>query len=171
MENSEVCLIDQSFSFKTIKLVDENGVFYSSISTNDAKFKANKAGLNLVCFKLPQEENDLPLCKIIDYHKWKYNDDKFKKHQSKMSKQDVKEIRFSSSISANDIKHKVRQLKNITEDGGIGIICMEVNFKYDKQKSLAYEKINEILGYCNEFSKITSRKENDGRILINITKK
>ena len=172
MENNEIFIVDDNFLFKSIKLVDERGAFYPSISVNDAKLKSERSNLNLVCFSLPQEDSkELPLCKIIDYYKWKYNNDKFKKQQLKMSKQETKEIRFSSNITINDIKHKVKQLKNTTDHGGIGIVAMEVNLKSDKQKTLAYNKLDEILSYCNEFSKISTRKENDGKITVSIVKK
>ena len=77
----------------------------------DAVEKSKIQGLDVVCFK-DQTEKELAFCKMIDYGKWKYSEDKKKKKQNKEHKKTTKEIRISLGISDHDLEHKVKQAKD-----------------------------------------------------------
>jgi len=94
--------------------MDSSGVYHDSIRTRAAIEMAQESNLDLVCFNTATER-DLPFCKILNFGKWKYNQDK-KKKQNKDSKK-TKEIRISVDISDNDLGHKIKQAKEFLAGG------------------------------------------------------
>jgi len=85
------------------------------ISTDEAKAKANELGLDIV---LISPDAKPPVAKIMDYGKFKYQEEKKKKEQRKNQvKIEVKEIKLSVKIADNDISYKVKHSREFLEAG------------------------------------------------------
>jgi len=102
-------------NFKEIRLVDNKGEYHQKVSMTEARNIASFSNLDLVCFNQPNAKS-LALCKIIDFGKWKYSEEKKKKKLNKENKRETKEMRFSPAIGENDIRHKVRQVNGFLEE-------------------------------------------------------
>ncbi len=74
--------------------------------------EARKRGLDLVEVG-PQA--DPVVCRILDYGKYKYQQEKREKRKQKVQK--LKEMRFTSQIEAHDFETKVRRIREFLEDG------------------------------------------------------
>ena len=93
----------------------DGGESLGIISTNDAMDKANEMGLDLV---LIAPNAKPPVAKIMDYGKFKYQEEKKKKEQRKNQvKIEVKEIKLSVKIADNDISYKVKHAREFLEAG------------------------------------------------------
>lgn len=170
METKEPFVIESNPTFVFTRLIDETGQFHQNINVTAALSRAKIAGLDLVCFNEPQDDL-IALCKIINYGKWKYQTEKAKKKNEKKSNHCTKIIRFSPVISSHDIEHKLRQAKDILDEGDTVVIDMVVNTKNNRQMFNANEKIKEIMTHCEEFSREISRTSSDSQISIKIVKK
>lgn len=85
------------------------------ISTDEAMEKANEMGLDLV---LIAPNAKPPVAKIMDYGKFKYQEEKKLKEQRKnQTKIDIKEIKLSVKIADNDIAYKVKHAREFLEHG------------------------------------------------------
>ncbi len=85
------------------------------ISTDEAMNKANEMGLDLV---LIAPNAKPPVAKIMDYGKFKYQEEKKLKEQRKNQvKIVVKEIKLSVKIAENDIAYKVKHAREFLEKG------------------------------------------------------
>lgn len=85
------------------------------ISTDEAMEKANALGLDLV---LIAPDANPPVAKIMDYGKYRYQEEKKLKEQKKNQvKIDVKEIKLSVKIAENDINYKVKHAKEFLSEG------------------------------------------------------
>jgi len=85
------------------------------ISTDEAMSKANELGLDLVLIAPTAKP---PVAKIMDYGKYKYQEEKKIKEQRKNQvKIDVKEIKLSVKIAENDIAYKVKHAREFLEKG------------------------------------------------------
>ena len=81
---------------------------------------AKAEGLDLV---LVAPTAQPPVARIVDYGKWKYDQDKQKKDQKKKT-QEVKGIKISPRIAEHDIQVAVRKAKEFLEDGDkVRIVC------------------------------------------------
>lgn len=85
------------------------------ISTDEAMQKANELGLDLV---LIAPDAKPPVAKIMDYGKYRYQEEKKQKEQRKNQvKIDVKEIKLSVKIAENDINYKVKHAREFLSEG------------------------------------------------------
>ncbi|MDT8339179.1 MAG: translation initiation factor IF-3 [Sulfurimonas sp.] len=85
------------------------------ISIDEAMQKANELGLDLV---LIAPDAKPPVAKIMDYGKFRYQEEKKQKEQRKNQvKIDVKEIKLSVKIAENDIAYKVKHAREFLEEG------------------------------------------------------
>ena len=86
---------------------------YGIISSFQAQEIADNMGLDLV---LIAPNAQPPVCKIMDYGKFKYQQEKKKKEEKKRQKKiDVKEVKFSVKIADNDINYKVKHAREFLE--------------------------------------------------------
>ncbi len=85
------------------------------VSTDVAMDKANEMGLDLV---LIAPNANPPVAKIMDYGKFKYQEEKKKKEQRKnQTKIELKEIKLSVKIADNDISYKVKHAREFLAAG------------------------------------------------------
>ena len=85
------------------------------ISTDDAMNKANELGLDLVLIAPTAKP---PVAKIMDYGKYRYQEEKKLKEQRKNQvKIVVKEIKLSVKIAENDVTYKVKHAREFLEKG------------------------------------------------------
>lgn len=85
------------------------------ISTDEAMEKANELGLDLV---LIAPDAKPPVAKIMDYGKYKYQEErKLKEQRKNQVKIDVKEIKLSVKIAENDISYKVKHAREFLSEG------------------------------------------------------
>jgi len=93
----------------------DGGESLGIISTDEAMEKANALGLDLV---LIAPDAKPPVAKIMDYGKFKYQEEKKLKEQRKnQTKIDVKEIKLSVKIAENDIAYKVKHAREFLSEG------------------------------------------------------
>jgi translation initiation factor IF-3 len=155
-------------NFSETRLIDSNEQYYSLISMKKAKDMARMANLDLVCFNAP-EGGTMALCKIIDYGKWKYSQEKKKKkeHQAKL---ELKELRFTPVISDNDLCHKVKQIIGFLQDGHEVMVVMRFKGIHHRLVSDGEMVINKIVDMSKDVGKIVTRKKTNDNITIRLAK-
>ncbi|MCH4040482.1 MAG: translation initiation factor IF-3 [Eubacteriales bacterium] len=100
---------------REVRLIGENGEQLGIMSAREAQAKADAAGLDLV--KIAPKAQP-PVCKIIDYSKYKYEQSrKEKEARRKQRSVEIKEIRMSPNIDTNDLNTKVGAARKFLEKG------------------------------------------------------
>lgn len=108
-------LLNDEIRFSEVRCIDDDGEVYGIISSREAKDLAQERGLDLVCVS-PNAKP--PVCKIMDYGKYRYQLEKKQKEAKKKQKQiDIKEIKLSAQIAQNDINYKVKHAKEFIANG------------------------------------------------------
>ncbi|QOY54522.1 translation initiation factor IF-3 [Candidatus Sulfurimonas marisnigri] len=93
----------------------DGGESLGIISLDEAMEKANELGLDLV---LIAPDAKPPVAKIMDYGKYRYQEErKLKEQRKNQVKIDVKEIKLSVKIAENDISYKVKHAREFLEQG------------------------------------------------------
>ena len=168
--NSEPFIV-KYVDFHATRLIDSNNNFYQEINIGKAKQMAKDAGLDLVCFKSPSkgDSSELAFCKIIDYGKWRYSEEKRKK-KSQTHKKQTKEIRFSPSISDHDIEHKLKQVEEFLTKGDDVIFSMRLKGRQRFYFDEAEEKMNGIIKMCENYGKELNRRKTKNMINVRMGK-
>ena len=108
-------MINEQIRDKEVRLVGADGEQLGIMSARDAYFKAQEAGLDLV--KIAPKAQP-PVCKIIDYGKFKYEQTRKEKEAKKKQKTiEVKEVRMSPNIDQNDLNTKVNAARKFLQKG------------------------------------------------------
>ena len=154
--------------FQRTRLIDNNNQFHKDIGIGDAKAIAQETELDLVCFNEPTE-SELAFCKIIDFCKWKYVEEKKKKKQQKVSRHATKEVRFSPLIGDHDIEHKLKQAREFIENGDEVVFSMRLKGRQRSYFKEAEERLNDIVAMC-ENAKVLSTRKNPSMINIRLGK-
>lgn len=113
-KNKEV-MLNHEIRANEVRCLGDDGTQYGIISRNEALAKAEEVGLDLV---LIAPDAKPPVCKIMDYGKFKYQEEKKKKEAKKKQKViEVKEIKLSVKIADNDISYKIKHAREFLEAG------------------------------------------------------
>jgi translation initiation factor IF-3 len=108
-------MINEQIRDKEVRLIGEDGEQLGIMSAKDAMKLAKEANLDLV--KIAPTAKP-PVCKIIDYGKYRYELARKEKEAKKKQKvTDVKEIRLSPNIDDNDLNTKANQARKFLTHG------------------------------------------------------
>ena len=108
-------IMNEDITAKELRCTSDSGENYGIIPTAQALALADEAGLDLV---LIAADATPPVAKIMDYSKFKYQQEKKKKEAKKNQKiVVVKEIKLSVKIADNDINYKVKHAIEFLEEG------------------------------------------------------
>ena len=108
-------MINEQIRDKEIRLIGADGEQLGIVSTKEALKIAEEAGLDLV--KIAPTAKP-PVCKVIDYGKYRYELARKEKEAKKKQKTvELKEIRLSPNIDTNDLNTKINAAKKFVEKG------------------------------------------------------
>ncbi len=124
-------LVNENIKFAEVQVIDENGEKLGKMSTRDARQMAEEKGVDLV---LVSPNAEIPVCKILDYSKYKFEMAKKKKEAKKNQKIiELKEIRLSPNIDKHDLEVKAKNANKFLKAGNKVKVSMrfrgrELNF-------------------------------------------
>ena len=108
-------MINEQIRDKEVRLIGADGEQLGIVSGKEAQRLAEEAGLDLV--KIAPTAKP-PVCKIIDYGKYRYEQARKEKEAKKKQKTiELKEIRLSPNIDTNDLNTKINSAKKFIEKG------------------------------------------------------
>jgi len=107
--------INEQIRDKEVRVIGEDGEQLGVMDIAEARRLAEEAGVDLV--KIAPNAKP-PVCKIIDYGKFKYEQTRKEKEAKKKQKVvEIKEIRLSPNIDTNDLNTKTQNAKKFLEKG------------------------------------------------------
>ncbi|MGE3769400.1 MAG: translation initiation factor IF-3 [Bdellovibrionales bacterium] len=107
--------INAEITVPNVRLVGEDGEMIGVVDTKEALRRADEAGLDLVEIS-PQA--DPPVCKIIDYGKYKFEQEKKAAEARKKQKVvEIKELKLRPMIGDHDYQIKMKQARQFLEEG------------------------------------------------------
>ncbi len=108
-------IINEQIRDREIRLIGENGEQLGIVPTREALSKAKELELDLVMIAPTAKP---PVCKIIDYGKFNYEQVRKEKEAKKKQKTvEVKEVRLSPNIDVNDLNTKTAAARKFLEKG------------------------------------------------------
>lgn len=108
-------MINEQIRDREVRLIGEDGQLIGIMSSRDAFKMAQDAGLDLV--KIAPKAQP-PVCKIVDYGKYRYEQARKEKEAKKKQKtMEIKEVRFSPNIDTNDLNTKINMARKFISHG------------------------------------------------------
>lgn len=112
---SKNAILNEDIRLAEVRCLEEDGSLYGIVSSKEALAHAISQDLDLV---LISPNAKPPVCKIMDYGKYRYQVEKKQKEARKKQKQiELKEIKLTSQIAQNDINYKVKHAREFFGKG------------------------------------------------------
>ena len=128
---------------------------------DSARQLAEEAGLDLVEVS---PNADPPVCKILDYGKYKYEDQKRKAAARKKQKTiDVKEIKMRPGIDAHDYDFKMRAMKRFLDEGDKVKVTLRFRGREMAHQELGLKVLHQVVGDIDELGKVEQMPKMEGR--------
>jgi translation initiation factor IF-3 len=143
-----------------VRLIDESGENIGVVSFLEALNRAESCGLDLVEF-VPNA--DPPLCKILDYGRHKFHEQK-KAHEARKNQKQakIKEIKLSPRIADNDYKIKLNSAISFLEDGDKVKVTIRFRGRELLHRSLGFELLERFGRELDPFGRLESAPSAEG---------
>ena len=156
--------INQAIRCETVRLVDQNGEMIGVVAIEEALKRADQAGLDLVEIS-PMAEP--PVCKILDYGKYKYEAQK-KAHDARKKQKviQIKEIKLRPNIDTHDLDIKIRNVIQVIEGGDKVRISLRFRGREMDHAEIGMAVLKRVQDALETKAKIESPPKPEGRQII-----
>ena len=144
-----------------MRLVDERGQMVGVVPRSDAIARAVEAGLDLIEVA---SNADPPVCKILDFGKFKYEEQKRKNEARKKQKViEVKEIKLRPGIDDHDYDVKMRSMKSFIDEGDKVKVTMRFRGRELAHQELGMDVLMRVKGDLDLVAKVEQHPRMEGR--------
>ncbi|MBI2707237.1 MAG: translation initiation factor IF-3 [Proteobacteria bacterium] len=154
---------DKILSLK-VRLVDEMGEMVGVLSQKEALERAYKAGLDLVEVS---PNADPPVCKILDYGKYKFEEQKRRAEIRKKQKIiEIKEIQLRPGIDKHDFEVKMRSARKFIEEGDKLKVTLRFRGRELSHQELGTDVLNRVKETLQDIAKVEQYPKLEGKRMI-----
>lgn len=156
-------MINEQIKASNVLVIGPNGEQVGVKPIGDALTLANYAGLDLVMLN---PNLDPPVCKVMDYNKYRYEKQKKEKEALKKQKannSEVKEFRLSSVIDVGDFETKLKQVTKYLEKGDKIKLSIRFKGRQMAHTELGREVLEKFAARLDDISIIEQAAKLDGR--------
>ena len=144
-----------------VRLVGADGEMIGVVTTREALAAAEDAGLDLVEIS---PNADPPVCKILDFGKFKYEQQKKKNEARKKQKViEVKEIKLRPNIDDHDYDVKMRSATNFLEEGDKVKVTMRFRGREMMHQELGMNVLMRVREQLDPLAKVEQTPQLEGR--------
>mgnify|MGYP001624206097 FL=1 len=154
-------LINNQIREREVRLLDQDGTQLGIMSSREASAIADSRNLDLVLISPTAKP---PVCKIMDYGKYKYEMIKREKENRKNQKVvEIKEVRLSATIDTGDMITKSKQaLKFLSEENRVKV-SLRLRGRQMARPELAVKVMNEFFEMVKEKGQMDKPPVQEGR--------
>ena len=155
-------ILNENIRAREVRLINAEGEQVGVVSRNEALRQASDAGLDLT---LISPNAKPPVAKILDYGKYRFEQQKKLKESRKNSKQvSVKEIRLSPAIEGNDFETKLKHARKFLEKEGAKVrVSIRFRGRAITHKELGQQVLEKMAEETSDTAVVTSRPKMEGR--------
>lgn len=147
-----------------IRCIDADGTQLGIIKTSKALEKSRNAGLDLVEISPTAKP---PVCRIMDYGKYKYERDKkkklAKKHQVTVK---VKEIKFHANVDTHDYQTKIRHAREFLKHGHRVKFSLFFRGRENAHRDRGFDVMNRAVNDCMDIGNVEQEPKLVGRSIL-----
>lgn len=156
--------INDAIRAREVRLIDETGNNVGVVSKVDALSRAEQAGLDLVEVSPDAEP---PVCKILDFGKYKYQEQKkaaeARKHQKIV---EIKEIKMRPGIDDHDYDVKMRAIRRFFEEGDKVKITLRFRGREMAHQHLGMDVLKRVKADTEPVAKVEAEPRFEGRQMV-----
>lgn len=155
---------NEQITASEVRVISSKGLQLGIISIREALNYAEDEGYDLVEVSPDAKP---PVCKIIDYGKLKYKEQKSKKEAKKKQKTiEVKEIKMRPGIDTHDYQVKVKALKKFISDGNKVKVSMRFRGREMEHQNLGLDLLKKLTEEVSEYAKVEVPPKSEGKQIM-----
>lgn len=156
--------INDEIKAQQVRVVGADGEMLGVLSVSEGVKLAEEAGLDLVEVS-PNAEP--PVCKILDYGKYKYEQQKKASEARKKQKVvDVKEVKIRPGIEDHDYKVKMRSARKFLENGDKVKVTMRFRGREMAHQNIGMDLLKRMIEELSDIGKVDLEPKMEGRQII-----
>jgi len=153
--------INEDIKAKQVRLIDETGENRGIVSIKEALAIADNAGLDLI--EISPQTNP-PVCKVLDFGKYKYEIQKRKNEAKKNQKVvNIKELKLRPAIDTHDYEVKLKQAKKFLSQGDKVKFTMRYKGRELSANNMGKEILDKIIEDLENVGKVDSAAKLEGK--------
>jgi len=145
-----------------VRVVLANGDQLGVMSSREALAKAQSLGLDLVEIAA---QADPPVCKIVDYGKYKYEQAKLKKNQKSKNATRMKEVKFRVGTGTHDYNIKMGRAEGFLDDGHKVRFILQFRGRENAHKDLGFVVMKKIVEDLKTMGQVDQEARLNGRAI------
>jgi translation initiation factor IF-3 len=156
--------VNERIDSREILLINEKGEKVGIMSPQQALTLAEQAGLDLVEISPGTQP---PVCKILDYGKYKYQAQKKANEARKKQKTiEIKEIKIRPNIDTHDYGVKMRAIKRFFEEGDKVKVTLRFRGREMAHQEIGFELLQQVKKDTADLAKVESEPRFEGRQVV-----
>ena len=156
--------INEEIRVREVHLIEKDGTNKGTVPIADALAAAQEAGLDLV--EISPNANP-PIVKILDYGKYKYQEQKKAAEARKKQKVvEVKELKYRPMIDDHDYDVKMRAMQRFFEEGDKVKITLRFRGREMAHQELGYKLLDRVKGDTVKLAKVEQEPRFEGRQVV-----
>ena len=157
-------MINEQIRDKEVRVIGPDGEQLGIMSAKEAYFKAKDSGLDLV--KIAPTATP-PVCKIIDYGKYRYEQSrKAKEAKKKQRTVETKEIRLSPNIDINDLNTKANQARKFLTKGDKIKVSLRFRGREMAHKDVGRQMMDQFVEKLEDVCVVDKPPKMEGRSMV-----
>ncbi|MGF1541295.1 MAG: translation initiation factor IF-3 [Pleurocapsa sp.] len=162
--NRDLTKTNEKIRFPNIRVIDSEGEQLGIITPKEALAIAQEKGLDLV---LVSETASPPVCKIMDYGKYKYEQDKkLKEARKKQHNADVKEVKMRYKIEEHDYNVRVKNAERFLKSGDKVKATVSFRGREIQHSNLAEQLLRRMASDLEAVAEIQQFPKREGRNMM-----
>jgi translation initiation factor IF-3 len=146
-----------------VRLLAPNGDQLGVMSSREALMKAKAFGLDLVEVAA---NADPPVCKIVDYGKWKYEQAKLKKGQKSKSATRLKEIKLRVRTEAHDYNIKMARAEKFLGEGHKVRVQLQFRGRENAHREIGFQVMERAIDDLETMAQVDQPPRLNGRAIV-----
>lgn len=160
--------INQYIQAEKVRVVDEKGKQIGVVSLKKAQNLAQQIGLDLVEVASKAQP---PVCKIIDFKKFRFQEEKKQKEGQKKSKKvELKEVRLRPFIAENDYNFRIKKAEKFLKEGNKVKITVLFRGREVTKKEFGYKLLKKTIEKLSSLAEVEIEPSFSGRRLEMVLK-
>ena len=162
-------LINEKIRAKEVQLIGANGEKFGVVSLDEALDKAAEAKLDLA---LVSPNAEPPVCKLMNYGKYKFEQAKREKESRKNQKTfELKELRVTPNIDQHDFEFKAKNARRFLEDGNKVKVTVRFRGRELNYVKAGEETLNEFIENLSDIATVEKKPLLEGKNMFVILAK
>ena len=156
--------VNEEIRIPQVRLIDQDGEMQGVLTSREAMQRAFAAGLDLVEIS---PNADPPVCKILDFGKFKYEQQKKRNEAKKKQKViEIKEIKVRPNIDENDYQVKMRAMKSFIEEGDKVKVTLRFRGREMAHQDIGVRVLERIRSEMDTTSKVEQMPRMENRQMV-----